>query len=569
MDTGLPSRLRRESDGALRAGATRTIDRQKGRQRAVARAARDLLRPHRPWFSKLTARVLAVNVLALMILVAGLLYLGQYEERLIQSELEAMRTEALIFSGGLAEGAVVGSASDRQALDPELSRQMVRRLFETTDTRTRLFSDDGALIADSRMLGGPGGLVEIEPLQPPVERSRLRDGFDTLYAWVTNQLPERKRWPIYQEDTSQEASDYAPAMRALAGNVGQKVWSRPGGGQILAVAVPVQRLRAVLGAVMITRDTTRIDRSIQSLREDILKIFGVAVCVTVLMSLYLSGTITRPIRRLAFAADQVRRSHGRQQVIPDFTRRRDEIGDLSAALREMTAALWARMDAIERFAADVSHELKNPLSSLRSAVETVSRVTDPEQRRRLMAIIVEDVQRLDRLITDISDASRLDSELSRAEAESVDIGRMLEMLADLYRTTADEGGPRFTLTVEGNRKLMVPGLEDRLVQVFRNLITNAISFAPPGSTIAVAARRRGAMVEVTIDDEGPGIPPSKLEAIFDRFYTERPASEKFGTHSGLGLAISKQIVEAHRGRIFAENRKDGSGARFTVQIPAE
>src|SRR3546814_9278837 len=215
-----------------------------------------------------------------------------------------MRTEALIFAGGLAEGAVVGVPDDRQALDPELSRQMVRRLFETTDTRTRLFGEDGSLVADSRMLGGPGGLVEIEPLQPLTERSPLRDAFDALYARVTNELPEHKRWPVYHESPKQQAADYAPVLRALGGSIGQKVWSRTGGGQILGVAVPVQRLRAVLGAVMMTRDTSRIDRSIQSLREDILKIFGVSVAVTVLMSLYFAGTLTRPIRRPAFPADQ-------------------------------------------------------------------------------------------------------------------------------------------------------------------------------------------------------------------------------------------------------------------------
>ncbi len=569
MDSPLPSGLKRDGVLVARGRAVEpAAAKQVRRGRARARAIRRALKPRGPWISKLTARVLALNVLALLILVGGLLFLGQYEERLIQSELESMRTEALIFAGGLAEGAVVGSPNDRQALDPELSRQMVRRLFETTDTRTRLFGEDGSLIADSRMLGGRGGLVEIVPLQPVVERSRLRDTFDTVYAWVTDQLPERKRWPVYQEDESQEAGDYAPAVRALRGSIGQKVWSREGGGQILGVAVPVQRLRAVLGAVMMTRDTSRIDRSIQSLREDILKIFGVSFAVTVLMSLYLAGTITRPIRRLALAAEQVRRSHGRQQVIPDFTHRKDEIGDLSAALRDMTAAIWARMDAIERFAADVSHEIKNPLSSLRSAVETVSRVKDPDQQRRLMAIIVEDVQRLDRLITDISDASRLDSELSRAETELVDLRQMLEMLLDLYRATTEvEGGPAFTLTIEDDGPLEVLGLEGRLVQVFRNLITNAVSFSPPGGVVALAARRIGKIVEVTVEDDGPGIPPSKLEAIFDRFYTERPAGEKFGTHSGLGLAISRQIVEAHRGRIFAENRSQG-GARFTVHIPA-
>jgi two-component system, OmpR family, sensor histidine kinase ChvG len=235
----------------------------------------------------------------------------------------------------------------------------------------------------------------------------------------------------------------------------------------------------------------------------------------------------------------------------------------------MTAGLWNRIDAIERFAADVSHEIKNPLTSLRSAVETTARVTDPVQQRRLMAIILEDVQRLDRLITDLSDASRLDAELQRAESGSVDIGRMLGMLADLYRTTLEDSGIKVTLSLPPGSSLTVPGIEDRLVQVFRNLIGNAISFSPPGGSITLRARREGAWVIATVEDDGPGIPAGKLDAIFERFYTERPAGEKFGTHSGLGLSISKQIITAHRGEVFAENREGRPGARFTVKIPAK
>jgi len=261
---------------------------------------------------------------------------------------------------------------------------------------------------------------------------------------------------------------------------------------------------------------------------------------------YLAGTITRPIRRLAAAAEGVRRGHGRQQLIPDFSRRRDEIGELSASLRDMTSALWTRMDAIERFAADVAHEIKNPLTSLRSAVETVSRIKDPEQQRRLMAIILEDVQRLDRLITDISDASRLDAELSRAEAEEVDMASLLKMLVDLYDTTLEDGGPVLRLTLPPFNTLYVTGMEDRLVQVFRNLIGNAISFSPPGGVIAIKGRREGGYVIVEVEDEGPGIPSSKLAAIFDRFYTERPAGEKFGRHRLVAAVHRRRRLSARK-----------------------
>ena len=521
--------------------------------------------------SKLTARVLAINMLALILLVGGLLYLGRYEDRLISAEADSMRTEALIFAGSLAEGAAVDLLDGQYALDPELARQMVRRLYETTDTRTRLFDFYGNLVVDSRVIGGPGGEIEVVPLPPPETHGWLRRTFDTSYNWVTGLFPATSNQPLYNERPQQRADDYPLVVRALAGDTATQVWSTDDTGQIIGVAVPVQRLRAVLGAVLVTQDTKGVQAALQSVREDILTVSAAVLAITVLLSLYLAGTITRPINRLAAAADAVRRGHGRKHQIPDLTNRRDEIGDLSSAMRDMIAALWNRMDAIERFAADVAHEIKNPLTSLRSAVETIQRVQDIEQQRRLLSIVVEDVQRLNRLISDISDASRLDAELSRAEADPVDVGRMLEMLADLYGANDAPEAPRVILEMPRTDPLIVAGLEDRLVQVFRNIIANAISFSPPQGAITIRAQRLRldgqAFVEVEIGDQGPGIPEAKLAAIFDRFYSERPSGEKFGTHSGLGLSISKQIIDAHRGQIFARNREDGVGAVFTARIP--
>jgi two-component system sensor histidine kinase ChvG len=324
---------------------------------------------------------------------------------------------------------------------------------------------------------------------------------------------------------------------------------------------------------MLSKDGAVVDAAVDDRRRDILIVCGVALAVTVLLSLYLAGTIARPIRRLAQAADQVRSAKGRQFEIPDFGRRGDEIGDLSDSLRAMTDALWARLDAIEAFAADVAHEIKNPLTSLRSAVETVARVEDPEQQKKLMSIILDDVQRLDRLISDISDASRLDAELSRAEIDTVDVGELLRALVAVQEAGERADAPRFRLDVLDHQDLAVPGIEGRIGQVFRNLISNAVTFSPPGSTIRLSAQRQGGDVVVLISDSGPGIPEGKLEAVFERFYTERPAGEKFGTHSGLGLSISKQIVDAHGGSIRAENRYDESGgvcgACFVVRLPAE
>jgi two-component system sensor histidine kinase ChvG len=533
----------------------------------------------RPRISPLTRRILAVNVLALGLLGLGLLYLGEYQLSLVAAQLDALRTQGQIFAAALGEGAVIDSLGEGETLIPELGRQMMRRLVEPTHTRARLFDSEGKLIADSRVLRGPGGVVQINELPPPGEAGPLHGLAAWLYDSVIGALPGQRRYPLYREPLTQTAADYAEVERALRGDIGDAVRSeREGAGLVLSVAVPVQRYKQVLGAVLLSSDSSEIEQAVRSVRFQILKVFCMALGVTVLLSIYLAGTIARPIRRLAAAAERVRRGHGRQVLIPDFTRRGDEIGDLSGALREMTSALWRRIDAIEHFAADVAHEIKNPLTSLRSAVETAARVDDPQQQRKLLSVVLEDVQRLDRLITDISDASRLDAELSRVELEPVMVGPMLETLVDVHQTTAGDEAPRLMLSLPGpvgtpQGDLPALGVEGRLVQVFRNLIVNALSFSPPGAAIHISARRHGDAVAVAIEDEGPGIPENKLEAIFERFYSERPAGEKFGTHSGLGLSISKQIIEAHRGTIRAENRRgaDGSvtGARFVVRLPVK
>ncbi len=540
------------------------------------RLARGLRRRRR--LSPLTRRILAVNVLALGLLGLGLLYLGEYQQSLVSAQLDALKMQGEIFAAALGEGAVIDSLGEGEQLVPALGRQMMQRLVEPTQhTRARLFDAAGKLIADSRALRGPASFVQTEELPPPeAQAGPFRRIATWIYDEVIAALPWQRQHPLYQETTSQSAGDYGEVQKALSGEVGSALRSERDGGFVLSVAVPVQRYKRVLGAVLLSSDSAEIDQAVRAVRFEILKVFVIALGVTVLLSIYLAGTIGRPIRRLAAAAERVRRGHGRQMLIPDFTRRGDEIGDLSGAFRDMTAALWQRMDAIERFAADVAHEIKNPLTSLRSAVETAARVDDAKKQRELLRVVREDVQRLDRLITDISDASRLDSELSRVELEPVLVGRMLHALVEVHRATADGAAPRLMLSLPGvlgtpEGDLAVLGIEGRLGQVFRNLIANAISFSPPGAAIHITARRDGDYVVIVIEDEGPGIPEGKLDAIFERFYSERPAGEKFGTHSGLGLSISKQIVEAHRGSIRAENRGDAAGrtigARFIVRLP--
>jgi two-component system, OmpR family, sensor histidine kinase ChvG len=511
--------------------------------------------------SPLTRRIVAVNVLPLALLAVGFLYLGKFESSLIGQQIESLRTQGEIFAAALSEGAVLDSGDEGEILLPDLARQMMRRLVEPTRTRARLFDIEGKQIADSRLLRGPGDAVQVMELPPPERKSLLGRITDQIYDWIVELMPSRHKHPPYRESDTGNAADYGEAMRALRGESGSAVRSDPQtGGLAISVAVPVQRYKQVLGAVMLSSSNGEIEEELRTVRLELLRIFGVALLVTILLSLYLASTIARPLRRLADAAERAR-GRGARVEIPDLIGRGDEIGELSRSLRDMTDALWLRMSAIESFAADVAHEIKNPLSSLRSAVETVGRIEDPVKRRRLMAIIQDDVERLDRLISDISDASRLDAELSRQEVSPTDIAAMLQALVEMHETTRAEG-----------RELIVPGIESRLSQVFVNVIANAVSFSPPEGEIRIRARLDGRAVLVSVEDEGPGIPEDKLTAIFDRFYSERPAGEKFGTHSGLGLSISKQIIEAHRGRIWAENRTDADGtvigARFLIRLPA-
>jgi two-component system sensor histidine kinase ChvG len=353
------------------------------------------------------------------------------------------------------------------------------------------------------------------------------------------------------------------------------------GETIVSVAVPIQRQRSVRGALLLSTQGGDIDAIIASERWVILQVFGVAALVMTALSVLLANGIGEPLRHLSAAADRVRRRARSRQEIPDFTDRADEIGQLSGALRDMTSALYARIDAIGSFAADVAHELKNPLTSLRSAVETLPLARTDGARDRLIAVIRHDVKRLDRLITDISEASRLDAELARGETGPVDMGKLTETVVAMQNEVRKPNEARITLAVppagaSSAAAFFVTGHDGRLGQVLVNLIDNARSFSPPGGEVRVSLAREGTMVVLSVEDDGPGIPPHALERIFERFYTDRP-EQGFGQNSGLGLSISRQIVEAHGGTIRAENREgavgtDGEparlGARFTLMLPA-
>ena len=520
--------------------------------------------------SPLTLRVLAINVLALAILVGGLLYLGQYRDSLVEAKIAALMTDGAIIAGALGEGAV-GGPPENIALHVEIATDFVRRLSLLTGTRARLFDESGLLVADSRILLGGNREVHARVLVAPVDEGYVSRVLGNVADVFANLLPIGRTLPLYREPLRAVAGDYPEVVRALEGEAAGAQRRTADGEVIVTAALPVQRFKKVLGALMLSTSGEDIEAGVREVRLAILQVFLLALAITVMLSIYLATTITRPIRRLAEVAEIVRRGPTKRVQIPDFTSRRDEIGELSGALGDMTATLYDRIEAIEAFAADVAHEVRNPITSIRSAVELLARGGDAERQAKLTAIIQEDVARLDRLIGDIADASRVDAELARAEAQPVDLVQLVRTLVGIQQETGGEGSPRVDVDTGSDAPLVVEGIEGRLGQVMRNLLANAITFSPPDGHVQIKVSRTDGSARITVEDEGPGIPESMREAVFERFYTERPEGEIFGAHSGLGLSISRQIVVAHGGTIHAENRRNENdeivGARFILVLP--
>jgi two-component system sensor histidine kinase ChvG len=556
--------------------------------------------------ARLTSRIVLLNIAGLIILVSGILYFNQFRQGLIDARVQSLLTQGQIVAAAIASAASIDTDSimidpdrlmetrpgvtappddDLTGLDflinPERAGPVLRRLVSTTDVRGRIYDRDGLLVVDSRGLYSRGDIVQSE--LPPL---RSRNDYFALSFWRRfNNWLFRNDYPRQSEYGLENGRDFAEVNAALAGSSVSIVRINDQNEIIVSVAVPIQRFRAVLGALVLSTQGGEIDKVLRGERKIVLFTFLVAVLVTMLLSILLAGTIAEPIRRLSAAAERVRRGVNNRVEIPDFTLRRDEIGHLSGSIRDMTNALYNRIDAIEAFAADVSHELKNPLTSLRSAVETLPYAKTTEQRDRLIAIVKDDVKRLDRLITDISDASRLDAELARARNHPVDMRRLLDTVISLANETRAPGAAEIRLErsplpkgIDEKMAYRVLGHDNRLGQVVRNLVDNARSFTRPDTQVRVRLRRSRRDVEFRVEDEGPGIRAENLDKIFDRFYTDRPEGY-FGKNSGLGLSISKQIVEAHRGRIWAENRYGSAvaqrggerpveGAAFVVRIPA-
>src|ERR1700678_1571667 len=552
-------------------------------------------------FSRLTRRIVFLNVAGLLALSIGITFLSQFRAGLIDARVQSLLVQGQIIAGAIAASATVetdssitidpdkllelhpgescGPSEDALfgfdfPINPERVAPVLRRLVSPTKTRARIYDRDGVLLVDSRNLFGRGDVLRFDLPAPNAEKPGLLERvFIAARRWLG-----RGDVPLYRELAAGNGRGYPEVAQALNGQNASMVRVNDRGDVIVSVAVPVQRFRAVRGALMLSTQGADIDDMVEAERLAILKVFIVATGVMVVLSILLAGTIAEPGRRLADAAESVRRRIRSRVEIPDFTRRRDEIGHLSGALRDMTNALYSRIEAIESFAADVAHELKNSLTSLRSAVETLPIAKTDESRGRLLAIIQHDVKRLDRLISDISDASRLDAELQRHETAPVDVARLLNTVVSVANEVQRDDGVRVTLRFEGGgaRAFQVPGHDSRLGQVVDNLIENARSFSPPGGTVRVTCRRLKSHVEIYVDDDGPGVRTDAFEKVFERFYTDRP-QQGFGQNSGLGLSISKQIVEAHGGAIWVENRAgpldaDGAptvvGARFVVRLPA-
>jgi two-component system sensor histidine kinase ChvG len=407
----------------------------------------------------------------------------------------------------------------RIPINPERVAPLLRRLVLPTRTQARIYDREGALLLDTRNLYGRGDVLRFDLIPVDDRPSRLERAWIAIKNWFG-----RVNLPVYKDLGPANGRGYSEVVQAINGLKSSSVRVNERGEIIVLVSVPIQRFRAVRGALLLSTEGGEIDSAVAAERLQVLTLFLVLGAVMVLLSMLLARTIAGPVRRLAEGAETVRRRIRTRGEIPDFTYRRDEIGELSGAFREMTNSLYSRIEAIESFAADVAHELKNPLTSLRSAVETMPLAKTPESRARLLAVIEHDVKRLDRLISDVSDASRLDAELQRQDVVPVDLTRLLNTVVTVANEVRRDDGVKITLAFEGGApdSFVVRGHDSRLGQVVDNLIENARSFSPQGGTVRITARRLRNAVEITVDDDGPGIQPEAMERIFERFYTDRP-----------------------------------------------
>ena len=552
------------------------------RSKPCMASAIDTAKPERRWFGRANARrpdsrrhepgegprrrllpgsrlgrlIIALNLIGLVILIGGVLLLNEFRRNLIEQRADSLRAQGQLMANVIAL-ASTNPDSATPSLDAAQAAQLLQALNIPSSQRVRLFDRNQRVVFDSYLVADR---VEETALPPAHKRGELKLG-----------LPKSAPKPV--ETTQAEAAqalqtEVATALRGRA--VLGALRPAASGRRVVSVSMPIQDVRAIVG--VLTLEAGDVDKIIEAQRRAMAPFILMAVAATVFTSLLLSAMIAQPVLRLARAADRVRQARARAISLPDLARRDDELGDLTRSLEAMTDALSTRIDAIESFAADVAHEIRNPLTSIRSAIDTLPLVKDDAARDKLFAILQKDIVRLDRLITDISNASRLDAELSREPPRTFDLVRLLQELISLYAASAKPGDVTVTFVEpDGDGIHLISGREGPIGQVFRNLIDNARSFSPPGGQVRVRVGSMGKRLVATVDDDGPGIPPDNLQTVFERFYTSRPKGAAFGANSGLGLSIARQIVDAHGGTVHAENREDASGrilgARFAVELP--
>ena len=506
--------------------------------------------------SRLGGLILALNLLSLLILFGGALLLNEWRHGLVEARQETLTAQAELLANVLADkDYTVGEPIPQ--FNIEKTPELLRDIFIPAGQRARLYDADGLLFLDSYTVTENIPGAPLPPARP-----------------AGTPPPDTTKGDQQASSTFRRAESAlnAEVARALEGQPQAEVRISESGNRVVSVSIPVRHVQKILG--VLTLEAGDVDEILDAQRRALTPFALVALAVNLLASLLLHLFVARPVMRLSAAADEVKQGRARAISLPDLEGRKDEIGDLARSLESMTETLSDRMDAIEAFAADVSHEIKNPLTSIRSALETLDLVKDQSQRDRLTALLQADVKRLDRLITDISNASRLDAELSRDRPRPVDLNVLIGDIVSIYETTAKPGEATVALT-SGATETRVLGRDGPLGQVFRNLIDNARSFSPAGGQVRVRLQKNDIdptrPLSVIVEDDGPGIPPDNLETVFERFYTSRPKGTAFGANSGLGLSIVRQIVEAHGGGVQAENcmAPDGSiaGARFRVDLP--
>jgi two-component system sensor histidine kinase ChvG len=495
----------------------------------------------------LSHRILALNLITVLLVALSTLYLDVLRNRLSK---ERVRENRIV---------TTATALAIEAAGPEDREPILAKVSKSTGSRLRLFGPDGQLIADSWHLTGP-----TYELKDPNSQKWTKDVARALDRGF-NVLVGAKQLDEFVEPPVDRLQSWPEAVRAkMTGKSATAVRNAPDLTPVLSAAVPLD------GGILLSTDNDRaFTRTVRRQRAFVAAAMAVVVAISIFLSLFLARTIVRPLRRLAIAAHRVRLGRSREVNVPRLPSRSDEIGLLARAVSDMSQSLRHRIDNIEAFAADVTHELKNPLASLRSAVDGLERVDDPELRDKLRKIVREDVARLDRLISDISEAARTDAELARAKFERVDLGPLIEQIVHSWESRRETGDARLAFARPRKDTAAVMGKPDRLARAINAIIDNAVSFSPSGGLVEIAVARVGDEVRIRIDDEGPGVPPEAREAIFNRFHSVRPEGENFGRHSGLGLAIAQAIVNGHDGEIDVQDRDDApSGARFTIRLPS-